>query len=68
MLKGLDDEEPQQVSQIQTMTGQMDEAALTNLPAQAEQAGAQVPPESQEMAAAIRDFVTERLEEFGGGR
>ena len=56
------------MSQIRTMTGQMDEAALTNLPAQAEQAGAQVPPESQEMAAAIRDFVTERLGELGGGR
>jgi hypothetical protein len=50
------------------MTGQMDEAAFTQLLAQAEQAGARVPPESQDTAAAIRDLVTQRLEELGGGR
>lgn len=50
------------------MIRQMDEAALKQFLAQAEQAGAQVPPESQDMAAAIRDFVTQRLEELGGGR
>ena len=68
LLEGLDDAERQQVSQIRTMIRQMDEAALKQFLAQAEQAGAQVPPESQDMAAAIRDLVTQRLEELGGGR
>ena len=68
LLESLDDAEWQQVSQIRTMIRQMDAAALNRFLAQAEQAGAEVPPESQDMAAAILELVKQRVEEVGGDR
>ena len=50
------------------MIRQMDAEALNEFLAQAERAGAQVPPESQDMTAAILGFVRQRLEEVGGDR
>ena len=68
LLTGLDDEERQQVRQVMTMLGQMEEAQLRQFLAQAEQMVAQAPEVNQDMARAVLQFVQEQLESVGGAR
>ena len=68
LLTGLDDDERQQVRQVMTMIGQMEEAQLRQFLAQAEQMVAQAPEENQDMARAVLQLVQEQLESVGGAR
>ena len=68
LLTGLDDEERQQVRQVMTMLGQMEEAQLRQFLAQAEQMVAQAPEVNQDMARAVLQLVQEQLESVGGAR
>ena len=50
------------------MISQMDTETLSQVFGRAAQTEAQVPPESQDMAAAILTPVQQRMEAVGGGR
>ena len=60
-LAGLDDQERQQVMQVIGMVAQATPEELGQLASQIEQMGGQAPEENQDMIAALREIVQERL-------
>jgi predicted Zn-dependent peptidase len=67
-LAGLDDQERQQVMQVIGMVAEATPEQLGQLASQIEQMGGQAPEENQDMIAALREIVQERLAAGGAGR
>jgi predicted Zn-dependent peptidase len=67
-LAGLDDQEREQVMQVIGMVGEATPEQLGQLASQIEQMGGQAPEENQDMIAALREIVQERLAAGGAGR
>ena len=67
-LAGLDDQERQQVMQVIGMVAQATPEQLGQLASQIEQMGGQAPEENQDMIAALREIVQERLAAGEAGR